>query len=216
MIEKLKKQISTLWLKVLLSMIAILAIIARMLWPEIKIDSITLVLIVLALLPWFSEIIESAKLPGGWEIKFRDMQKAAEKVVEQGSAQSSSKEAKAASSETIEPAFLHIAERDPNLALAGLRIEIEKRLRLLARYFQIPDQLSLTQTLRELQKREILTANALGGLQELISAGNQAAHGAKVEDSVADWAISYGPVILKTLDKIIEGEIIKDDKIENP
>src|ERR1039457_5275582 len=83
-------------------------------------------------------------------------------------------------SDTLEPAFLHIAERDPNLALAGLRIEIEKRLRLLAGYFKIPERLSLTQMLRELQKREIMTASALGGLQELIFAGNRAVHGAKV------------------------------------
>jgi hypothetical protein len=61
-----------------------------------------------------------------------------------------------------------------------------------------------------------LTTSALSGLQELIYAGNEAAHGAKIEDGVADWAISYGPVILKTLDKIIEREIIKDDMIENP
>lgn len=217
MIETLRKQISTSWLKVLLSLIAISAIIARILWPEIRIDSITLGLIILALLPWFSEIIESAKLPGGWEIKFRDVQKAAEKVVEEVSAKTGAEEKKLSTTDTIlEPAFLHIAERDPNLALAGLRIEIEKRLRTLARYFQVPERLSLTQMLRELQKSEILTASALGGLQELIYAGNQAAHGAKVEDGVADWAISYGPVILKTLDKIIDREILKDDMIENP
>jgi hypothetical protein len=216
MVNKLKKRISSLWLKVLLSVIAISAIIGRMLWPEIKIDSITLGLFILALLPWFSEIIESAKLPGGWEIKFRDMQKAAEKVVEQVSQQATSEEKTLAPADTIEPAFLHIAERDPNLALAGLRIEIEKRLRLLAQNYQIPERRSLTLILRELQKREILTTSALSGLQELIYAGNEAAHGAKIEDGVADWAISYGPVILKTLNKIIEREIIKDDMIENP
>lgn len=215
MIEKLKKRISTSWLKVLLSLIAISAIIGRILWPEIKIDSITLGLIILALLPWFSEIIESAKLPGGWEIKFRDMQKAAEKVVE--SAKTGSEEKKLAPTDTtVEPAFLHIAERDPNLALAGLRIEIEKRLRLLAQNYEIPENRSLTLLLRELQKKEILTSSALAGLQELIYAGNQAAHGAKIEDGVADWAISYGPVILRTLDKIIDNEILKDDMIENP
>jgi hypothetical protein len=204
MIEKLKRQISTSWLKVLLSVIAITAIAVRMIWPDIKIDSITLGLIILALLPWFSEIIESAKLPGGWEVKFRDVKKAGEKIAEQVSPTPAPEKRSFAPIDTSEPAYLLVADRDPNLALTGLRIEIEKRLRLIARRYQLPERLSLTQTLRELQKNEILTSEALSGLQELIYAGNQAAHGAKIEDSIADWAISNGPIVLRTLDNIVE------------
>ena len=35
-------------------------------------------------------------------------------------------------------------------------------------------------------------------------AGNQAAHGARVEPSITDWTFTYGPEILLTLDRIIE------------
>lgn len=202
----LTRNVSLSWLKVLLSFIAISAITLRLIWPNLKIDSVTLGLIVLALLPWFSEIIETLKLPGGWEVKFRDMQKAGEKIAEQLPSASPPPPSSVAPSlaESDEPAYLLIADKDANLALAGLRIEIEKRLRLLAGKNQLPDRTSLTQMLRLLQQKEVLTPSALSGLQELIYAGNQAAHGARIEAGVADWAISYGPVVLDTLDRLIQ------------
>src|ERR1035438_2488585 len=76
------QNLSPAWLKLLLSIVAIGCIAARIIWPTLKIDSVTLGLIVLALLPWFSEIIESLKLPGGWEVKFKDLKEAGEKVAQ--------------------------------------------------------------------------------------------------------------------------------------
>ncbi|OGV50661.1 MAG: hypothetical protein A2017_16555 [Lentisphaerae bacterium GWF2_44_16] len=190
--------ISLSWLKFLISLTAIGIIVVRLVYPDLKIDAIALGFVVLALLPWFSEIIETLKFPGGWEITFRDIQKAGEKVADT-SVDSSSSES---SSESEKPAYLAVANKDPNLALAGLRIEIEKRLRTIARKHSLPDQLSLIETLHRLRQNEVLTSSSLSGLQELISAGNQAVHGARVEPDVADWAISNGPILLSNLDNI--------------
>jgi hypothetical protein len=54
--------------------------------------------------------------------------------------------------------------------------------------------------LNELRRSEVLEPQALEGLDELINAGNRAAHGATVQDSVAQWAIEYGPKVLAVLD----------------
>jgi hypothetical protein len=43
--------------------------------PWLRLDAIALGLVVLAVLPWLSSIIESAKLPGGWEVKFREIER---------------------------------------------------------------------------------------------------------------------------------------------
>ena len=103
-----------------------------------KIDIVTLGLVVVAALPWLSAILESAKFPGGWEVKFRDLQKAAAQVTGAADAQTV----------TIpEPAYLAIAAQDPNLALVGLRIEIEKRLRELAAKHGISDRQPIRQIL---------------------------------------------------------------------
>ena len=40
----------------------------------LKIDAITLGLLVIAISPWLPKLLESAKLPGGWEITFRKLE----------------------------------------------------------------------------------------------------------------------------------------------
>ena len=75
MYKKMKKlfmNVSIIWLKLLISGIALSAIGLRIAYPTIKIDAISIGLIIIAFLPWFSELIESAEFPGGWKIKFRD------------------------------------------------------------------------------------------------------------------------------------------------
>ena len=43
----------------------------HMIWPGLVIDAITLGLLVIAILPWLSTLIERATLPGGWGVNFR-------------------------------------------------------------------------------------------------------------------------------------------------
>lgn len=182
-----------IWLKLGISVGALGAIIARMVWPNLKVDVITLGLIIVAILPWLSVLIESARFPGGWEVKFRSLQSAAQKVI-------SDAPAGATSDVTPRPAYLEIIERDPNLALVGLRIEIEKRLRAIADAAGIKEERSLMRLFQRLREQGVLRDASLSGLQEVVMAGNQAAHGAKVEPNVASWAADYGPGLLAALD----------------
>lgn len=191
-------KISTNWLRAVISVTAIGTIVLRVFMPELKIDTVTLALMAIAILPWMSELIESAKFPGGWEIKFRDVQNAGEKITSIGL----TKEQPRAQDESVS-SFSVVAEHDPNLALVGLRIEVEQRLRRIGERHGIANHLlPLTKLLRELRQREILPIEVVSGLDELVISGNRAAHGAKVEPRVADWAISYGPKILATLDDL--------------
>lgn len=45
---------------------------ARLRWPDLKIDAVTIGLLVIAALPWLPMILESAELPGGWKLIFRE------------------------------------------------------------------------------------------------------------------------------------------------
>jgi hypothetical protein len=40
-----------------------------------KVDTSLIVLLVLASLPWFSAVFESIEMPGGWKIRYRDLEK---------------------------------------------------------------------------------------------------------------------------------------------
>lgn len=198
--EKIWSFLKGLWsitsLKVVITASAILCIVARLIWPSVKIDSITLGLIVVAVLPWISGLIESVEFPGGWKIRTRDVQVAGDQITGEGLLPTDQA--------MPQPSFLAISDRDPNLALAGLRIEIERRLRVLADGFDLPENRPLGHTLRELEVRNVITNNVFGGLSDLIRVGNSAAHGARVERDVADWAMDTGPAILAHLDRIIE------------
>jgi len=177
---------------------ALALLVARLVWPDVKVDAVAIGLFVVAALPWLASILESAKLPGGWEIKFRNLQRAGQQVVSGASAVSETATRGGSLSEGI-------ATSDPNLALVALRIEIERRLRAIARQYELPEERSLLRVFRRLREREILEEASLSGLEELVMAGNQAAHGARVESHVAEWAAEYGPQILATLDAKLTG-----------
>jgi hypothetical protein len=217
---------TTSCIKIAVSAVAVAAIVCRLIWPNIKnaIDVIAFGLFVVAVLPWLSSIIESVDFPGGWGVKLRDVQGAGSLVTAgaetksaaaghpspRGAARDASQaEAEAAMQgsqvrtiplDASEPAYMSIVSRDPNLALVGLRIEIEKRVRQLAATHGLPDHLPLRKMLNELRRTEILDSQTCHGLDQLIMAGNDAAHGATVQTSVAQWAIEYGPEVLAVLD----------------
>jgi hypothetical protein len=183
-------------IKILVSLIATGFIVAHLAWPDLPIDAITYGLLGLAIVPWLSSLIESAKFPGGFEVKFRDLEDAGRMITDSSDATTEEL--------TSKPSYLEISDADPNLALVGLRIEIEKRVRALADKHQIPSQRSLMRLFEELRRHDILNTASMSGFQELIMAGNQAAHGAKVEQRVAEWAFDYGPNILAALDAKLE------------
>ena len=198
---------STTRLKLLISCGGLLIFLARLIWPMIKIDAISLGLIIVAILPWLSSLIESAEFPGGWKIKFRDIERAGAKITAEEEIPSTT------STTTLPPealesktklSFFDVIDRDPNLALVGFRIEIEKRIRTLAEIEGLRINQPLSRLLRELNQRGVLSQMGFSGLQDIVSAGNQAAHGAKVEPSVTDWAFDIGPNILSAMDRKIE------------
>lgn len=180
-------------IRIVISLGAVILVAVRLIWPNLTIDAITLGLLIVALLPWASSLIESAKFPGGWEVKFRDVEAAGHKVMASSRA--------ATDKPLPTPSYLEICDQDPNLALVGLRIEIEKRMRELAEKHQIRSQQSLMRLFNDLRRHGVLNDASMSGLQELVMAGNQAAHGATVEPRVAEWAFSYGPSVLSALDE---------------
>lgn len=183
-------------LKAGITLVAAIFVVVRLIWPDLKIDSITIGLFIVAILPWLASLIQSAKLPGGWEITFRDFKEAANKA-----AQTTDTPEQMIVSES--PSVFEAIELDSNLALVYLRIEIEKRLRTLAQNANLNSKGPLLRLFRDLQKSGVVNDVVFSGLQELIIAGNQAAHGAEVEPSVADSVLEFGPRIINALDRSI-------------
>lgn len=181
-------------LKVTITAVAALALAVRVLFPALRIDAVSLGLLTVGLLPWLAPLIRSVELPGGLKIELQDVKKAAERIT--------AGEPVVPVSPRQEPAyaFLAVAEQSPALALVGLRIEIEKRLRALAELVGIPKSRPLTQLASDLRNRNVLNAKSAEGLLDLVSLGNRAAHGVDVTAEAASWSVEAGPQILALLD----------------
>jgi hypothetical protein len=49
-------------------------LILQLLVPEVTVDGVTVGILAIAILPWASDMIESAQLPGGWGVTFRRLE----------------------------------------------------------------------------------------------------------------------------------------------
>ena len=190
-------------LRQVVSLGALFLALAHIIWPRLAIDAVALALIVIAILPWLAPLVKSLELPGGWKVEFQELQKAASRAETAGllAAEPSQKEAAFS--------FQSIATRDPNLALAGLRIEIEKRLSSLAEIHGLNARrpMGVGQSLRALAQAEVLTNEERSILSDMVNMLNSAVHGAEVDTRAAAWAIDVGPRLLTSLDeRVIEAQ----------
>jgi hypothetical protein len=61
-------EVKGLWGRVAITAAALGLFVAQLLWPGARLEATSLGLLALAVIPWLSSILESAKLPGGWEL----------------------------------------------------------------------------------------------------------------------------------------------------
>lgn len=169
---------------------------AHVVFPGLAIDAVALVLVVVAVVPWLAPLFKSLELPGGWKVEFQELQKVAAKADDAGLL--------SPAPATVQPeyAFQSVADRDPNLALAGLRIELEKRLVRLAEVNDIGTHMQgMARLLRELASRGILSEDEESVLSDLVHLLNAAVHGASVDPRATEWAMDVGPQLIQSFEE---------------
>lgn len=180
----------------ILSLLAIGAAIVHALFPEIVIDGVTVALLGIAVAPWLGIFFKSLELPGGVKIEYHELKKAEEQAREAGLIKEVAPEIKPEERAVYE----RIAAEDPNLALVGLRIELEKALVVLgANHGVSGDRKSIRWIANELTKDGVLPNGTAALLSDLIPTLNGAAHGAKVDERSVKWALTAGAEILHAL-----------------
>jgi len=192
-----RKMASTGWLRWAITVGALLIAIAHLVWPTVRIDAVTLALLVVALLPWLAPLVKSVELPGGLKVELQDLQRTASRADTAGLLAAEPSPAEQAFS------FEAVAARDPNLALAGLRIEIERRLSLLAQAHGLDSgrPMGVGQLLRALAGADVLNQEERAVLADMTNMLNSAVHGADVDPRAAQWALDVGPRLLTSLDE---------------
>ena len=93
-----------------------------------------------------------------------------------------------------------IAESDSVLALAKIRIEIEKILTLIARASSIEiDRITLGALVNKLSNQEIISPGVSSSLREVVGICNRAIHGESISDESAKTIIDLGVEIIDDL-----------------
>jgi hypothetical protein len=151
-------------------------------------------------------LFTSIELPGGLKVAFRDLEQAKQEAESAGLLAKPLAAAVQDQASSYPLALLQTL--DPNLALAGLRIEIEKRLVELGRKHGIEStRYGIKWLLSTLTLLRVLTPEEEIVLERLTKLMNSAVHGAEVDPRGSAWATQVGPAILEALDrKIGEGE----------
>jgi hypothetical protein len=183
-------------LAIAISGICILLAILHISIPSLVIDAIVVSLLAIALVPWLGAFLKSLEA-FGFKVEYKEFVAIQHKADSVGILAPSSLTPK-------EPAYLLVADSDPVLALAGLRIEIEKRLRRIAIAKGLrAEGLALGQLLRKLPNAG-LDADKVSVLNELTNLLNRAIHEGNVDKRTADWALDIGPRIIQSLETLLE------------
>lgn len=186
--------------QIVVSAAAVMIAAAHLIWPNLKIDGITLILIVIAVVPWLLPLFKSLELPGGVKFEFQELQ-----ATEQRAGDAGLLDEHPTPPLDHEYSFQIVADEDANLALAGLRIEIERRLGRLAEGAGLgSSKMSISRLLKVLADNGRLTNEQRSVLSDLVGLLNSAAHGATADHRSAQWALQVGPRLLATLDKRIQ------------
>ena len=158
-----------------------------------KFDATTTVFMLIAMLPWLAQIFSKIKLPGV-EVIARDIGRVQEKATEAGML-------KTPKADRPQPSYMALIDEAPAVALAGLRIDIENRVRsLVSESGGEVERVQTAKLLKILDTKQILTADEVGTLRELMGVLNQAVYGGKVSRTEAASAIDLGRRIIASLD----------------
>jgi hypothetical protein len=92
-----------------------------------------------------------------------------------------------------------MAQQDPNLALAGLRMEIDILARNLAKGFQLEfnSREATGVLMRRLRDRSAITQNQYELIQKVLRLCNAAVHGKSISREEAELVIDVGEVLAK-------------------
>lgn len=196
---KIKAQKILRNIQTIITAVAIELILIHVVWPSVAIDSITLSLLVIAAVPWLFPFISSIEI-GDLKIGFRETGEIVKGIIDSGL--TGEPKMKAFGVRMPMKRFLPVIPgKDPNLALAYLRVEIEKKLRNIAEGKSIAvEKMDLGQVLVVLSKNDIFSNKEKIALENMIEVLDRAAHGAEVDKRSASQLLTVGENVLRALE----------------
>ncbi|MBQ3559201.1 MAG: hypothetical protein IJA07_06810 [Agathobacter sp.] len=195
-----KKKLWNHVLKIFISLMFIGLFVVRIKHPELNIDAISIILLVLAMFPWYSKYIKALELNGIGKVELvsdKEKEELEEKAAKLVVPDKSEKENLAE-----KYSFYALRYTDMKLALAGLRIEIERELKQIAERNGIKNSImSLGKLTELLSQRELITRNEYALIRDIIVVLNKAVHSQLDDYKIKDfeWVFEIGLDVLESL-----------------
>ncbi|MDB5032195.1 lysozyme inhibitor LprI family protein [Mucilaginibacter sp.] len=190
-------------IQILVTLFALIAVFTHILFPVLKIDAITVTLIIVSVVPWLAPLFKSVELPGGIKMEFQELEQVTIAAKKAGIIQQEPEDRQPIL-QREKYAFVEIAPINQELALVGLRIEVEKRLRKLAEKYDLKIQLGNHRMIEQLGEKQVLSAEERAVFRRMLDTLNHAAHGIAYDPRNVDWIMETGPQILAGLDAKLE------------
>jgi hypothetical protein len=134
--------------------LALAAGVAHLVAPNLKIDAITVLLLVVALLPWLGELLESIELPGGWKLQYRALADKVEETEQQAS-QAATRAREAVSTANVAIGATRIGDRTVVNSIADVNDLIDEYRQLR----QLPASPGRTQQMDQLFGRMVVVVS---------------------------------------------------------
>jgi len=195
-------------------LIALILLVSHLLaWERITIDSTTLILLAILLLSPFFEQIRKIRV-GEFEAEIAPTE--VKKVKLEADRRLGTRETREAIAPEIRTAgedIMDLLDKDHVLALAKLRMELERALNRLY-VLSAPNatqrrQLGINRLVGALVQSEVLPTQLSGSVREISYLCNRAVHGEHVRPDDAESIVGIGIQLLEHIDSIIEEFMIK-------
>lgn len=198
-------------------LIALILLVSHLLaWERITIDSTTLILLAILLLSPFIEQIRRIRV-GEFEAEIAPTEvKKVKLEADRRLGTGATREATAPEIRTVGEDLLDLLDKDHVLALAKLRMELERTLNRLyvssAPNAKQRRQLGLNRLVGALVQSEVLPTQLSGPVREIIYLCNRAVHGEHIRPDDARSIVGIGIQVLEHIDSIIEEFMVKPIK----
>lgn len=169
-------------LGILISILFIALAGAHLFVEKITVDAITIVLLVIASLPWLFPYLKSLELPGGIKVELKDALKKVEDAVPYD--------------KTTTPKYAGV---NSSLAFVALRVEIEKTIRKYQSDLGRKSH-SLSIRLQILANDNVISKPLSEALLEIVKLGNAAAHGQTIDSEEAELILMRSDSLLNKLE----------------
>jgi len=174
---------------------------------QFVIDNFIILIYFISSIPFIAQYMKKVKFPGA-EFEFKEEIRKTEKLLNISGSAKVRTEVNAplavVKSKALDNAR-KLLDSDPVLALAALRIEIEKSLKVIAKKLDLPikEKRSITEIIVNLNRKEIFSYEQVKILRKIIQMCNKAVHGEVISKGEAKDIIFLTEKFYRTLENSI-------------